>query len=483
MMNLLALGLVLSTLTAAGVLSPPVNSPHHSHKQPASSNQVLREGHRVIVLEYERQVPADTGTGTSNGNGEGVDTGKVVSESTKDKICDAFGVCRDKLSGLFHHGKDKLLEGEETVKKGAKDKVLDVKDAAENKLSQVKDVTGDKLSETKESAENKLFQAKEATKDKLSQTQEGVEDKVSEVKGKIGDKLSNAENKLFQAKDKLSEVGEEVEDKASLLKEEIKEAKEKAGDIAEEAAQNLNNIARRARDVAYDMASYVASPRTSRAVWAVVQLLGFATAYGTCVWVTFISSHVLASALPHQQFGMVQSKVYPEYFRAIAYGVSIAFLAQLIGRGRGSMVEKLQAYNLLGALGMVLVNMFFLEPNATKIMFEIMKAEKEEGRGRDISDMVEPVTTATAATVTGVAASKTTTTTTTAASPAVSFGTAKSTSQTEKHNEEKGAENNLRRLRISLKRWNSYSSLVNVLTLMALTWHLVHLAKLMSCCQ
>lgn len=116
-------------------------------------------------------------------------------------------------------------------------------------------------------------------------------------------------------------------------------------------------------------------------------------------------------------------------------------------------------------------------------MFERMKADKEEGRGHDISDMVEPMTPATAATVTGLPASVTTTTTTTSASPAGNFGTAKFSPQTEKHNEETGAGNNLRRLSIRLKRWNSYSSLLNVLTLMALTWHLVHLAKLMSCCQ
>lgn len=383
MMNLLALGLVISTLTVAGVLTPSANPPQHSHRQPIP-NQVLREGHRVIVLEYERQF--DTGTGI--GNGEGGDAAKAFSESAKDKICDAYGVCRDKLSGatsevehavkgakdklsgFFHHGKDKLSDAEETVK-GAQDKVLDAKDAAENKLFQAKEATKDKASEAKEAAKDKLSQAKDVTKDKLTRTKEEVEDKVSEAKGKIGDKLSNAENNLFQAKEKakekLSEMGEEVQDKASILKEEMKETKEKVGDITGETVQNLTDIVRRARDVAYDMASYMASPQTSRAVWAVAQLLAFATAYGTCVWVTFISSHVLASALPHQQFGMVQSKLYPVYFRAVAYGISITFLAQSFGKDRESMAEKLQAYNLLGALAMVVVNMFFLEPNATKV--------------------------------------------------------------------------------------------------------------------
>jgi hypothetical protein len=110
-------------------------------------------------------------------------------------------------------------------------------------------------------------------------------------------------------------------------------------------------------------------------------------------------------------------------------------------------------------------------------MFERMKVEKEEGRGRGISDIVEPAITATGL------ASVITTTTTTATGSSGSFGTTKSTSQTDMRNEEAAAENKLRRLSIRLRWWNSYSSLVNVLTLMALTWHLVHLARLMSCCQ
>lgn len=112
-------------------------------------------------------------------------------------------------------------------------------------------------------------------------------------------------------------------------------------------------------------------------------------------------------------------------------------------------------------------------------MFERMKAEKEEGRGRDVSNTVEPV-----ATVTGVASVSTiTTTTATTATPDGSISTKKTTSQTGTDNEETAAKNKLARLSVRLRRLNSYSSLLNVLTLMALTWHLVHLAILMCCCE
>jgi hypothetical protein len=220
----------------------------------------------------------------------------------------------------------------------------------------------------------------------------------------------------------------------------------------------------------------------ARTATAVMHLLGFATAYGACVWVTFVSSHVLAASLPRQQLGVVQSKLYPVYFRAMAYCVGLALAAHLLGRERSSFAARAQTFNLLSALGLVLANMLLLEPKATKVMFERMKVEKEEGRGRDMSDIIDPpaVTVATAATTataaptaagarspvdgtTGTAtvrAAKTTTTTTSVTAPDAEM-----------------AKSKVVRLNKRLKQLNSYSSLCNVLSLMALTWHLVHLAR------
>ncbi|MBA0783361.1 hypothetical protein Gotri_001089 [Gossypium trilobum] len=62
-------------------------------------------------------------------------------------------------------------------------------------------------------------------------------------------------------------------------------------------------------------------------IMGIANLLGLATTYGMSVWVTFISSYILAGQLPRQQFGMVQSKIYPVCFRAMAYSIGLAFLA------------------------------------------------------------------------------------------------------------------------------------------------------------
>ena len=141
--------------------------------------------------------------------------------------------------------------------------------------------------------------------------------------------------------------------------------KAKAGEVG----KNLTDIARRARCVASDAAAYLlGGPReAARTATAVMHLLGFAAAYGAGVWVTFVSSHVLAAALLRQQLGMLQSKLFPVYFRAMAYGVGLALAAHLLGRERRSFASRAQSFNLLAALGLVLANMLFLEPKATKV--------------------------------------------------------------------------------------------------------------------
>ena len=112
-------------------------------------------------------------------------------------------------------------------------------------------------------------------------------------------------------------------------------------------------------------------------------------------------------------------------------------------------------------------------------MFERMKVEKEEGRGRDMVDIVDPpvvtVATPTAATTTTVPTAAATARTGTA--PADGAGTGGK--QAKPATATGDAEMSKSRVTLSrqLKQLNGYSSLCNVLSLMSLTWHLVHLAR------
>ncbi|OAY65486.1 uncharacterized protein LOC109723078 [Ananas comosus] len=415
MLNFVAVALLATTLAAAGLWSPSPE-PHHHHQ--LRRDEILLEGHRVIVVEYERRVPI----------------GEPEEEPThhsaaKDKICDAYGVCRDKLSTLLGKTKDKLSEAEDF----AEDKAHQVKEGAEDAISKAKD---------------KAAQLKEGAKDAAKSTKDAAERAV--------DKAAGATDALRDAAGAAEEKGRDAAANASAS------AVAKAEHVT---GTNLSDVARRAREVARDGAAcaWARAPGAGRAAAGVAHLVAAAAAYGTCVWVTFVSSHVLAAALPRQLFGVVQSKLYPVYFRAVAYCVGAALLAQLLGRDRRFAAERVQSYNLLGVLALVLVNMLFLEPKATKAMFERMKLEKEEGRGRDIADMVEPATTA--------------------GSPTTATATATATASAVPRNATKGTmadpemmKSRITKLNKRLKMLNNYSSTLNIVTMMGLSWHLVHLA-------
>jgi hypothetical protein len=114
-------------------------------------------------------------------------------------------------------------------------------------------------------------------------------------------------------------------------------------------------------------------------------------------------------------------------------------------------------------------------------MFERMKVEKEEGRGQDMANIVDPptVTVATTATYAAAAAARTPATGK-AATPAIGQATA-TTGDAEK------AKSRMLRLNKRLKTLNSYSSLCNVLSLMSLSWHLARrllgLSESRLCCS
>lgn len=438
MINVLALALLVSSLAAAGVWSP---SPSPGDRT------VVREGHRVIVVEYEsRRAPSETpppptttthelldeardkfheATSHLPNLGQGISTPEAAdnddvdapTHSAKEVICDAYGSCKEKLSHIFSKSKEQV---------------------------------SDKASHLKQEAQHLLEEGKEQTTHMKQEAQAEISQKASHAK----EKTENAVKEAIQGgKDVVGNLSSAAEEAAG-----------RAEEMAGAMHRNLSDILRRARDVAGDAAGFVHAGEAARAAGSVAHLLGFAVAYGTGFWVTFVSSYVLATALPRQQFGVVQSKMYPVYFRAMAYGVGLAAAAQWLGKG---MEERAQGYNLVAVLGLVLVNLLYLEPKATKVMFERMKMEKEEGRGRDMADViVEPVMTASTATA---ATTKTHETTTT-----YGVRTARSAA------EQEAIKGRAVKLSKRLKNLNNCSSVLNILSLMGLTWHLVHLAGRMQ---
>ncbi|XP_062185223.1 uncharacterized protein LOC133888865 [Phragmites australis] len=509
MMNVMAIGLVLSTLAAAGVWSP---APPPSAQQ--HGDHVVREGRRVVIVEYERERPLSPGVKevrvlSDHGplvGGEGGDkvfheAGGVVSDAAgkvagaaeegEEKMSDAkvsakggdLGAvkrCKDRLCGagrkVEEGAKDatsRVEHGAEDAVRGAKEMISDAKDSAENKAYDA----ASQGKETVKSARDKIFEAAGKAKEKESDIMHGAAEAAKSAKDRVSEAAKNAkdsaEDTVKSAKDRVADIAERAEeyaeDAAERAADKAAEAEEAVKAKAGEVTKNLTDIARRAWDVASDAAAYLlGGPREAvRTATAVMHLLGFATAYGTCVWVTFVSSYVLASELPRQQLGMLQSKLFPLYFRAMAYGVGLVLAAHLLGRERSSLASRAQSFNVLAALSLILANMLLLEPKATKVMFERMKVEKEEGRGRDMADIDDPPagSIATTATNTATAARAEAAAARTAVDGVATTGDAEM------------SKSRMARLNKRHKKLNSYSSLCNVLSLMALTWHLVHLAR------
>ncbi|KAF8323885.1 hypothetical protein DL93DRAFT_2092550 [Clavulina sp. PMI_390] len=108
---------------------------------------------------------------------------------------------------------------------------------------------------------------------------------------------------------------------------------------------------------------------------------------GIMFWNTFIGGFVAISALKRRQFGVLQSKNMPVYFRS-ALALTVVLLSQwtvnhlemLESLASWRRSDVLQGYILLTAIGTIAANVFYLEPRTTEIMFERHRLEDKEGK-------------------------------------------------------------------------------------------------------
>ncbi len=100
-----------------------------------------------------------------------------------------------------------------------------------------------------------------------------------------------------------------------------------------------------------------------------LHLLTFATIYGSSLWVTFVSGIILSKNIPRQQFGFVQSRMFPVYLRVVAAGEGLLFLLHSIMHPwlSADTLERQQFQNFVWMIAATLVNVYVLEPRATKV--------------------------------------------------------------------------------------------------------------------
>ncbi|KAE9620151.1 hypothetical protein Lalb_Chr01g0000121 [Lupinus albus] len=384
------------------------------------SNTIVKDDHRVVVLEYDKdghhytkisisppqQPPHNHHIIDNNhnikeavsfvqGGGGGGDSQNYDHDhdpttflhAPKELICDAYGICKHKIADAIGRAKDKISE--------------------------------------------KAHDAIHMEKDMIHAKKETLADAVGKAKETVYKTAHDVQKQTKESFDKGKETGQ-------TLKEHV------VGNVSEAKGYAVKHGA----------TDYILG--WMETVMRVVNLVGFAMAYGMNVWITFISSYVLSRAMP---FGVVQSKIYPLYFRAMTYSIGIALLGHVLANRKRlffNTPEMFQTYNLLASLFTLFINSLYLEPRAAKLISERMKIEKEEGRG--IEDIMS--------------SSRrqehhhdhTTTTTTTREREGVEHDAAvKKRSRIMKLNEK-------------LKRLNSYSSILNILNLISLTYHLLYLA-------
>lgn len=407
MTNLLALCLFLTTLLAAEVWSPsPATT---THRTPASEGDVIvKDGHRVVVVEYDRDgktntrvsispPSADQGEEKENEEEKGTSLFRNVKEKAKETasylphvgqgisqpvmteeardhhatagevICDAFGKCRQKIASVVGRAKDRTADS-------VGETASDVGEAAAQKAHDVKETVTHAARDVEDRVADQAQYAKGKVSEKAQDVKESVAHKAHDAKESVAHKAHDAKEKV---REKAHDVKETVAQKAHESKERAKDrVRDKAQELKETAAHKSKNVWERVKNVAREFGSVTAATLSPTKVASILGLTAIAAAFGTTVWVTFVSSYVLASVLGRQQFGVVQSKLYPVYFKATSVGILVGLFGHVLSRRRKLLTdatEMWQGVNLLSAFFMIESNKSFVEPRATKVSLHFAK--------------------------------------------------------------------------------------------------------------
>mmetsp|Transcript_38828 Transcript_38828/g.83652 ORF Transcript_38828/g.83652 Transcript_38828/m.83652 type:complete len:299 (-) Transcript_38828:276-1172(-) len=112
-------------------------------------------------------------------------------------------------------------------------------------------------------------------------------------------------------------------------------------------------------------------------VAATVHLLSFSTWFGTVVYTTFVTGITMFKNLPRRVFGTLQSKLFPLYFKlcSLMIGVQILTLTAM-----PDVLSKTSEVSLFIAFVTTLLNLLYLEPKSTRVMFDRYSLEDDGKR-------------------------------------------------------------------------------------------------------
>lgn len=111
-----------------------------------------------------------------------------------------------------------------------------------------------------------------------------------------------------------------------------------------------------------------------------LHLLSFASWFGCSMWVSFVAGIVMFKTLPRHTFGKLQSKLFPAYFQFSLLMICVCLMTSPKAFGK-------IGNSLWVILATVLLNLVYLEPKTTKIMFERHVVERRLGTGHEIGQI------------------------------------------------------------------------------------------------
>lgn len=103
---------------------------------------------------------------------------------------------------------------------------------------------------------------------------------------------------------------------------------------------------------------------------AFVHVLAYGSLLGTLIFNTFIVGLTMFANMPRQMFGRVQAKMFPKYFSLTTAALLILLAGHWLYSPAGLSAAAPGVTPLLWAVGLNVVNLLFIEPYVTKMMFE-----------------------------------------------------------------------------------------------------------------
>eukprot|EP01082_Thalassiosira_pseudonana_P011178 g10416.t1 g10416 contig4:1838881-1839744(+) len=113
---------------------------------------------------------------------------------------------------------------------------------------------------------------------------------------------------------------------------------------------------------------------------ATLHLLSFSTWFGTVVYTTFVAGITMFKNLPRRVFGSLQSKLFPLYFQLCTSMIGIQILTLT---SMPDILSKVSEVSLGISFAATLLNLLYLEPTSTQVMFDRYALEDDGKRDSD----------------------------------------------------------------------------------------------------